>query len=302
VATLVGVFGFGQLSAFTQLLYLLKGALAGAAIGRSIFPGVGTIVGSLVGAVAGTFGGGYCTNRIVQNVFDSNNYDIIVKKCKKCTAEVKFRKYLGESVQNYCMACRPKLVATWMPHSLSVRYLREDDADVKSDDNLEKWLKFVLNAMAELVSGKSAAAQFCIANDEHSEIPSLLKAELSKSQQHDATYYLAAADNWSKKDVLSLTSLMAGDLSSLWFLLTDEKKVALNKLDVATFFKVIEKVSDGEQTKGHGFQVIGNVSDGQELLWLNPNADDVKRVLPKLDVICTEQGFELLVVDQRRTE
>jgi hypothetical protein len=197
---------------------------------------------------------------------------------------------------------RPTLEATLTAQSLSVRYSREDNADENCCDNLGKWSKFVLNAMAVLVGGKAAVAQVYTADGEHFEFPPHLKAEMSKTQQHDATYYLAATDNWSKEDVLALTSLMEFDLSSLWFQLAEGKKVEQSKLDVVTFFNVIEKVLEGDEPEGYGFQAIGNVSDGEEILWLNPNADEVERVLPHLKAICAKEGFEWSVVDQRRKD
>jgi uncharacterized protein YcfJ len=82
-----------------------QGCFLGASIGTAILPGVGSIAGSFVGSIFGTFGGIYCTDRIVQNVSDSNNYDIVVKNCEKCGEELKFKKYLGETVQNLCEKC-----------------------------------------------------------------------------------------------------------------------------------------------------------------------------------------------------
>jgi hypothetical protein len=195
---------------------------------------------------------------------------------------------------------RPTLEATLTAHSLSVRYSREDDTDENCCDKLGKWSKFVLSAMVTLVGGKAGVVQVCTADGEHFEFPPHIKAEVSKMQQHDATYHLAATDNWSKADVLALTSLMEFDLSSLWFQLTDGKKVEPSKIDVVTFFNVIEKVLDGDETEGYGFQAIGNVSDGEEILWLNPSADEVERVLPHLKAICAKEGFEWSVSDQRR--
>lgn len=82
------------------------GALGGAALGTAIFPGIGTIVGGIIGGIGGGIGGSLLAGEVTEAIGDGLEYDIEVKKCKKCNKKFKIRKYRGQDCnQVYCSKC-----------------------------------------------------------------------------------------------------------------------------------------------------------------------------------------------------
>ena len=71
-----------------------------------------------------------------------------------------------------------------------------------------------------------------------------------------------------------------------------------SKVNPVAFFLSIDKIVMGEEGNSD-FQCIGNVEDGQDIIWDNPNWGDAEHVVKQLKTISSAHGFECDVVDKR---
>jgi hypothetical protein len=194
-----------------------------------------------------------------------------------------------------------KIVTTLSKNTLAIRYSKEGNTDENCVENFLKWSSFVLDTMVCIVENKPAIVQV-YSSDGDFEFPEITAKQMTRKHE-DATYYLATSDVWSKSDVRELTSLTDFEQAALWFQLVP--KIDEKKIEEEAFFNVVEKLLVGEEEQEqdqHGFQCVGNIADGEEIMWMNPNWDEADRVLSHLKKNCDKLGFEWIVNDQRKKD
>ena len=85
------------------------GAALGASIGTAMLPGIGTILVGMMGAMSGSVGTSIAAKKMVDGLGDKYNYDIVEKRCERCSKTFKILKYRGENENiSFCPECRPK--------------------------------------------------------------------------------------------------------------------------------------------------------------------------------------------------
>jgi hypothetical protein len=188
-----------------------------------------------------------------------------------------------------------KIETTICKNSLAIRYSKEGHSDKNCVESLLEWSSFVRDTMVCIVENKPAIVQV-YSSDGDFEFPEITAKRMTRKHK-DATYYLATSDVWSKSDVLELTSLKEFKQAALWFQLVP--KIDEKKIEEEAFFNVVEKLLVGEEEQAHdqhGFQCVGNIADGEEIMWMNPNWDEAEQVLSQLKKNCDRLGFEWIVV------